>query len=328
MNKVQDTTCGPLRVAARASAVALALLLGAGAAQAAVIRFVVPYAAGGVSDQAARIVAERMATVLGETIIVDNKPGAGSKLGTLAVAQAAADGNTLLFTNISFSTLPLVDKTARLDPINGFAPVGLVATYGAALVVNSALPVSTLQDLITYAKARPGKLSYGSAGQGSGAHFVGEYFKVLTGSYVVHIPYRSTAGALNDVAGGQIDMAIDATAKPMVDAGKVKALAIVGSQRDPRLPTVPTAAEAGVKGLDFDAWLGLLAPPGTPPATVERLNKALNSVLQEPGVRRQFEAMGLIPRGGAPERLTQQLRADAVLYRKVIEQAKLSFDTN
>lgn len=160
----------------------------------------------------------------------------------------------------------------------------------------------------------------------SGSHFAGEYYKHLTQTHAVHIPYRSTAAALTDVAGGVLQMGIDATAKPFIDSGKVKALAIIGAQRDPRLPNVPTAAEAGVKGLDFNAWLGLLAPASTPAPVVDRLNKAMNTALQDPGVRRQFENLGLLVRTGGPERLTQQLREDATLYRKIIKDAQLKFD--
>lgn len=329
MKKTQETKRFHLRRAALVAGLAFAAGLGGAAAQGqhvTTLKLVVPYPAGGVTDQAARLVAERLSKVLGQTMIVENRPGAGSRLGTMAVAQAPADGSTLLFTNLSYSTLPLVDPTVRLDPQKTLAPVSLAAIYGAALVVKADLPVRDLRELVAYARSRPGKLSYGSSGMGSGAHFVGEYFKSLTGTFIVHVPYRSTVGALTDVAGGQVDMTVDATAKPFVDSGKVKALAIIGSQRDPRMPDVPTAAQAGVRGLDFNAWLGLLAPAATPPATIERLNHAMNTALQDPALRKQFEAMGLLPQAGGPERLAQQLRDDAALYRRMIQDARLKFD--
>lgn len=297
-------------------------------AQSTTVKVIVPYAPGGVSDQAARVLVSKMSQVLGQTMIVENRPGAGSRLGTLAVAQAPTDGSVLLFTNISYSTLSLVDPAARIDPIKSLTPVGLAATYGATLVVKQSLPVDSLAQLVAYARSHPGQLTYGSAGLGSGAHFVGEYFKKLTGTFIVHVPYRSTAAALNDVVSGQIDLTFDAAAKPLVDAGRVKALAIVGAQRDPRMPLVPTATEAGVKGLDFTAWLGLFAPAGASPALVDRLNKAMNTVLQDSAVRKQLEGMGLLPQGGGADRLTQQLRDDATLYRKVIDEARLKFDTD
>lgn len=291
-----------------------------------VIKVVVPYAPGGVTDLAARVLTERMSALLGQPLIIENRPGAGSRLGAQAVAQGPADGSQLLFSNISFSTLPLADKGVKYDPLKSFSPVGLAAVYGALLVVKPGLPVRDLKELVELARKNPGKLSYGSAGMGSGAHFVGEYFKVLTGTDLVHVPYRSTAAALTDVAGGLLDLTVDATAKAMVDGGKVRALAVVGSQRDPRLPDLPTAAEAGLPGLDFNAWVGLMAPAGTPAPVLARLNKAMATAMAEPGVRQRYLDMGLVPRGGAPERLSEQLRADATKYRKVIEEARIKFD--
>lgn len=307
-----------------------ALLLGlAGAsaahAQSTPIKVIVPYPAGGVTDQVARVVTERMANALGRTIIIENRAGAGSRIGTVAAQQAAPDGNTLLFTNISYSTLPLVDPSLNLDPLTAFEPVGLVATYGAALAVHPSLPVKTLKELVAYAKREPGKLSYGSAGVGSGAHFAGEYLKALTETDITHVPYKSTAAALNDLIGGRISLGIDATVKPYVDAGKLHAVAIIGSQRDPRMPDVPTADEAGVSGLDFDAWQGLMAPTGTPASVVKALNEAMNVALKDPALANQFAQLGLTVTPGGPELLTDQLKKDAVLYKSIIEKAKLTF---
>lgn len=329
MQRNSVSSAGRRRAAARLLVIGAMLACGASIAGAQAIqpiKMVVPYAAGGVTDQAARVLAERMSQILGQPMLVENRPGAGSRLGPQAVAQGPADGSQLLFTNISFSTLPLADKSVRYDPLKSFAPVGLAAVYGAILVVKPTLQARNLQELVDLARKNPGKLSYGSAGMGSGAHFVGEYFKSLTGSHVVHIPYRSTSAALNDVAGGLLDWTIDATAKPLIDAGKVRPLAVIGAQRDPRLPDVPTAAEAGLNGLDFNAWVGLLAPVDTPAPVLERLNKAMATALEDPAVRQRYLEMGLVPRGGPAERLTEQLRDDATRYRKVIEKAKIKFD--
>ena len=226
---------------------ALCAAAGAAHAQPNVIKMVVPFPAGGVTDQAARIVAEQMAQRLGQPVIVDNRPGAGGRLGIDAVVKAPADGNTLLFTNTSYSIYPVVNPKAGFDPARSLAPISLSASYGLQIVTSTRVPADTLPQFIAYARKNPGKLSYGSAGVGSGAHFAGEFFKSLTGTYLVHIPYRSTAGALNDVAGGQLDLAFDGSAKPLVDAGKVKLLAVTGDKRDPRFPTTPTATEAGLK---------------------------------------------------------------------------------
>lgn len=292
------------------------------------VRVIVPYAAGGISDAAARVIVDRLGHQLGQPAIVENRGGAGSRIGTQAVMQSPADGMTLLFTNVSLSTLPLVDRSLHLDPVKDLAPASIVAVYGVPLVIRPTLPVKSLAELIDYAKRNPGKLSYGSAGPGSGSHFAMEYFKHLTGTHIVHIPYRSTSAALNDVAAGQIDIAIDASAKALIDAGRVRALAILGAQRDPRLPSLPTAGELGFKGLDFNSWLGFLAPQATPRDAIERLNKAINAVLQEPEVKRQIEGLGLTPASGPPARLTQQLQQDADFYRKVIREAGLRFEAS
>ena len=291
-----------------------------------VLKFVVPYPAGGVTDVAARILADEMSRSLGQTVIVENRPGGGGRIATAAVAQAPKDGLTLLFTNIGFSTLPLVEKKVGFDALTSFVPVGLAAEYGAVLVVRQGLAVNSLSELVTLARQQPGKLNYGSAGVGSAAHFVGEYLKSLTGTFMVHIPYRSTSAALNDVAGGLLDLTVDANAKPLIDAGKVKAIAVVASQRDPRMPNVPTAAEAGVKGLEFNAWLGLMAPAGTDPGQVEKLNQAMNAALKADPLQKRYVELGLLLRGGAPTRLTEQLRKDAAFYGKVIKEARLKFD--
>lgn len=318
-----------MRMARRLAAALLVLgcALGARAQPAADrLTFVVPYPPGGVTDIAARALAERMAVGLAQTLVVENRPGAGSRIGIEAVVKAAADGRTLLFTNTSYAILPVVDPAARYQPETSLAPVGLLASYGLQFVVAEKLPVKTLREFIEYARARPGRLSYGSSGLGSGVHFAGEHFKALTGTYIVHIPYRSTAAALNDVAGGTVDMTLDATAKTYADAGKVRILAVTGAQRDPRLPDVPTTTEAGLRDYVFSSWVGLLAPAGTPPATVGRLNAALNAALADPALRRRLQDLGLTPEGGDAARMQQQLRDDLAFHRRIAAQSKLRFE--
>jgi tripartite-type tricarboxylate transporter receptor subunit TctC len=290
------------------------------------LRLVVPFPAGGVTDLAARALAERLGPALGQTVIVDNRPGGGSRIGSDAVMKAVPDGQTLLFTNTSYAILPIVDPAVKYEADKSLLPVGMLASYGLSLVVANALPVKTLPELVAYARAHPGKLSYGSSGPGSGTHFLGEYFKSLTGTFIVHIPYRSTAGALNDVAGGTLDIAFDATAKAYADAGKLRMLAVTGAQRDPRLPGVPTAAEAGLKDFVIVSWVGLLAPVGTPTATVTRLNAALNEALAAPALRQRLQDMGLTPEGGNAQRMLGQIREDLRLHRQITKQAALRFD--
>ena len=291
-----------------------------------VITVVVPYPAGGVSDLAARTLAERLGPALGQTVIVENRPGGGSRIGIEAVMRAPADGRTLLFTNTSYAILPVVEPTVRIDPEKSLAPVGMLASYGLQIAVASKIPARTLPEFIAYARSHPGKLSYGSSGPGSGVHFAGEFFKSLTGTFLVHIPYRSTTAALNDVAGGVLDMTFDATAKTYADAGKVRILAVTSAQRDPRLPDVPTAVEAGLKGFELASWVGLLAPAATPPATVARINAALNTALADASLRRRLQELGMKPEGGSAERMRQQIRDDGTLYRRIAADAKLRFE--
>jgi tripartite-type tricarboxylate transporter receptor subunit TctC len=299
---------------------------GCAIAQTNLTKLVVPYTAGGVTDQAARIVAERMARELGTPVIVENRPGAAGRIAIDAVAKAAPDGTTLLFTNSSYSILPIVDPQVHFDPLKTLTPVALAATYGLQIVTRPELPAKTLQEFIAYARSHPGKLSYGSSGMGSGAHFAGEYFKSLTGTYLVHIPYKSTSGALTDIAGGLLDLAFDGSAKPLIDAGRVKLLAVTSAKRDPRFPNTPTAQEAGLKGFVLTSWVGLLAPAATPEQTLDRLSKAAAIALADPAVRQRLADMGLQAEGGPASRLADFIRSETGLYRKIATDSHLRFE--
>lgn len=306
---------------------ALGAAAGSAHAQQNLIKMVVPFPAGGITDQAARVVAEQMSQRLGQQIIVENRPGAGSRLGIDAVAAAPADGNTLLFTNTSYSILPVVNPKATFDPTKALAPVSLSATYSLQIVTGISVPAATLPEFIAYARKNPGKLSYGSAGMGSGAHFAGEYFKSLTGTYLVHIPYKSTSSALNDVAGGQLDLAFDASAKPLVDGGKVKLLAVTGDKRDPRFPNTPTAAEVGLKPFSkMQSWVGILAPAATPQPVLQKLNKAAAAAIAEPVVQKRLAELGLEPQGGSASRLATAITEEMALYRRIAADSKLRFE--
>jgi tripartite-type tricarboxylate transporter receptor subunit TctC len=295
-------------------------------AQAGVTKLVVPYPAGGITDQAARIVGERMARELGAPVIVENLPGAAGRLAGDAVAKAAPDGNTLLFTNSSYSILPVVDPKVHYDPLKTLAPVGSAAIYGLQIVTNVNVPANTLPEFIAYAKTHPGKLSYGSSGVGSGSNFAGEYMKSLTGTFIVHIPYKSTSAALNDVAAGVLDLAFDASAKPLVDAGRVKLLAVTGSKRDVRFPNTSTAQEAGLSGFVLESWVGMLAPAATPADMLQRLNTAVTNSINNPAVRRQLLELGLQPDSGPAAHLGDTIRRELALYRKIAMDAKLKFE--
>lgn len=307
-----------------------AAVLGAAAAASAqssanVIKVVVPFAAGGISDQVARGVLERMSKSLAQTMIIENRPGAGSRIGSEAVMRADPDGLTLLFTNPSYTILPITDSTVKYDPVKALMPVARVGTYGLPIVVSTRLPANNLNEFIAYARKNPGKLSYGSAGMGSGAHLAGAYFQSLTGTAMVHVPYKSTSAAIIDVAGGVLDLTFDATAKPYADAGKVKIIAVTGDHRDPRLPNVPTAAQSGLKDFLLSSWLGLFAPVGTPAPVVERLNKAVNAALADPSLVKQMEDMGITPASGPAAALANAVQQDMAIYRRIVTDAKLTF---
>lgn len=295
-------------------------------AQPATIKVVVPYSAGGIADVTARALVQRMSRALGQAMIVENRPGAGSRIGIDVVSQSAADGNTLLFTNNTYSILPLVDRTVNYDPLKALAPVGLAGTYSLSVVVNTRLQVNNLKEFIAYARKNPGKLSYGSSGQGSGTHFAGEYFKALTGTHMVHIPYKSTSGAAADVAAGVLDLTFDAASKPYADAGKVRILAVTGDRRDPRMPNVPTTAEAGLKAFTLNSWVGMLAPPGTPVPVLERLNQAAAAALADPELRKVLNDLGVNPAGGPAARMSAAIAEDVALHHKIVREANLKIE--
>lgn len=307
-----------------------AAMLGAAAAASAqsnanVIKVVVPFVAGGITDQVARRVLDRVSKSLAQTMVIENRPGAGSRIGSETVMRADPDGTTLLFTNPSYTILPITDTAVKYDPVKALAPAALVGTYGLPVVVSTRLPVNTLGEFIAHARKHPGQLSYGSAGMGSGAHFAGEFFQSLTGTEMVHVPYKSTSAAIIDVAGGVLDLTFDATAKSYADAGKVKIIAVTGKQRDPRLPGVPTAAEGGLKDFVLGSWLGLFAPAGTPAPVLERLNKAINAALADPGLIKQMEDLGITAASGSPSALASAVQQDMVLYRRIATEARLTF---
>jgi len=290
------------------------------------MKVIVPFPAGGVTDIGARIVTERMGQILGQPLVIENRPGAGTKLGTDAAIKSTPDGYTLYVSNSSYAILPVVDAQAGYEPTKALAPVGTMATYGLAIVVNPALPVKTLGEFIDYARRHPGKLNYGSSGPGSGVHFAGEQFKQLTGTFMVHIPYRSTSLAVQDVAGGRLDMTMDGAVKPYVDAGKVRLLAVTDVRRDPRFPDTPTVGEAGLPDFKQVSWLGMFAPVGTPTEVIARLNQAMNETLKEAGMKQRLAELGLQPVGGAPSDLLQRAGDDLQLFRKIARDTRLKFD--
>ena len=292
------------------------------------VKIVVPFAAGGPADVYARFMSQRLQDALGQNFVVDNRPGAGSVIGTDAVAKSVPDGYTLLLMSNAHTVNETLIQNKPFQLMRDFVAVAPINYSDLVLVANPAVPASTLSALISQAKAQPGKLNYASSGPGTPYHMAGELFKSMAGIYLVHIPYRGSSGARTDVIGGQVDVMFDAvtTMAEQVKAGKVKALATTGKQRSDVLPDVPTMSEAGVKGYDATIWLGLMAPKGTPKAVVDRLNAAVSKIVGAPEIKQQWSKQGAVPMVMSPEVFDKYARDDIDKWARVIKTANIKLD--
>ena len=267
------------------------------------LRIIVPFTPGGSTDILARALAPKLGAALGQTVVIDNKAGAGGSLGAAEAAKAEPDGNTLLMGHIgTLAVNPALYPRLAYDPVKSFAPVAWVARVPNVLVVPAASPVKSLKDFIELARSRPGRMTYSSGGNGSAAHITFEYLKQKTGIFVTHVPYRGTAPSVTDVIAGQIDATFTGTPAvlPHVKSGRLRALAVSGRERIAALPDVPTVAESGIDGFDADQWYGIVAPAGTPAARVAQLNAEINKALALPDVARQLAAEGAVPTPTTP----------------------------
>lgn len=292
------------------------------------VRFVVPFAPGGGPDTLARIIAPRLTEVWGHQIVVDNRAGANSAIGTELVARAPADGYTLLLVSAAFAINPGLYPKLPYDSTADFAPVGLVASYPVVLVVHPSIPARTVQELVALAKSSPGKLTYGSGGNGSSSHLAAELFRSMTKVDLVHVPYRSAGPAMVDLLGGHVAQmfATLPTALAHVKSGKVRALGVGGSRRVADLPNVPTVAEAGIKGYEASGWGGVLAPAGTPQPLVRQISAGIAKVLEHADVKQRLKADGAEPVGSSPEEFAAIIKADAAKWAKVIQTAGIRVD--
>ena len=291
------------------------------------VRIVVPFAPGGTTDILARALAPELAKAFGQAFLVDNKPGAGGNLGADAVAKSAPDGYTLLMGTVGTHAInaSLYPKMPY-DPVKDFAPIVLVAGVPNVLVMNpakaEAYKINTVADLIRYAKANPGKLNMASSGNGTSIHLSGELFKSMTGSFMLHFPYRGSGPALLDLIGGTMDLMFDnlPSALPQIKAGKLKALAVTSAQRSAALPDVPTIAEAGpVPGFDASSWFGLFAPAGTPAEIVNRVQQETAKALQIPAVNERLLSQGAIPGGQPPAEFVKFIAAETKKWAQVVK---------
>ena len=289
------------------------------------ITIVVPYAPGGLTDAVARTISEGAARELGQPVVVENKPGAGGKIGMDYLRRAPKDGYTIgLAVPATMVTLPLTDPGYGMEPLKEFAPVTIaVDTFMVLVASKKILPSGGLKEFIALAKSRPGQLNYGTPGAGTSFHFNNVYFANLAGIQTVHVPYKGESGALADLAGGQIDyMLAGQGAKTFVDTGKVRALAVASKKRVEAYPDVPTFKEAG---MDFstDGWVGFIAPAGIPPAVLERLNAALVKTIQSPSVRASFASMGYEPVGSTPAYFRNVVQEASKRYGAMIESGQV-----
>lgn len=292
------------------------------------IKFVVPYPPGGGTDVVARIVQMRLQAALGQQVVIDNKGGAGGSLGTEVVAKSAPDGYTVLFTLSSHTINPAIFPKLPYDTLKDFEPVGLVASLPQILVANTSIPVGNVADVVAQAKAAPDKSSFASVGNGSPGHLAGELMVIRTGAPMLHIPYRGGGPAITDVMGGQVPylwVSIPAAAQH-VKAGKLKALAVSTVKRSAAFPDVPTMQEAGVADFEVDSWYAMLVPAKTPKAIIDKLNKALNTVLAEPAIRAQLLEQGAEAVGGTPEALGKVIAAELPKWAKLAKDANIKAD--
>ncbi len=291
------------------------------------VTIIVPYAAGGGGDVLARLFAEKLKSRLGQPVLVDNKPGAGTLIGSEFVARAAADGYTLLLTTNTLLIAPILNAAAaKFDPQKDFAPVLPLASIAIIMVAHPGVPVRDAAELIAYLKRNPTKVSFGSSGSGGITHLAGELFKARAGVSMTHVPYKGAAPALTDLIGGQIDLLFDAviTAYPHVKSGKLKALGMGNATRWAGAPDIPTIAESGLAGFEVSGWYGVLAPAGTPGAVLERLNAASNQVLQDGEFAAKLEVAGLSALGGSMESYRATLRRDFATWQKVIKDGNIT----
>jgi tripartite-type tricarboxylate transporter receptor subunit TctC len=293
------------------------------------IRLVVPFAAGGATDVLARLVGERLTASLGQQVVVDNRPGAGGNIGSDLVARAEPDGYTILMGAVGTHAInPSLYPKMPYDPVKDFAPVTLVASVPNVLVVNPEVPANSVQELIDLAKAKPGELNFASSGNGTSIHLSGELFKAMTGTDIVHVPYKGSGPAVTDLLGGQVQMMFDnmPSSLPHVKAGKLRALGVTSAKRSPALPEVPTIAEAGVPGYDATSWFGILAPAGTPEPVVMRLQGAIVQALGEPEMRQRMADLGAEPVGDTPAEFGQFIAAELAKWAKVVNDAGVKLE--
>ena len=292
------------------------------------IRIVVPFPPGGGADVTMRVLSEPLKSQLGQPLVIDNRGGASTIIGTDLVAKAKPDGYTILIATTTFAINPSLHATLPYDPLKDLAPITLVAFTPYILVVHPSLPVRSVKDLVALARERPGQLSYASVGNGSATHLATEMLVARTGIKVVHVPYKGSSPALSDLIGGHVSMYLGSmpASVPQARSGKLRALAVTGQRRAPAAPEVPTIAESGFPGYEFASWYGLFSPAGTAPAIIDHLHGAVRKALERPEMRSRLLAEGNEAVGNAPGEFAAVIRADIAKYAKIVKAANIKPD--
>ncbi len=291
------------------------------------IRMIVPYAAGGNTDILARLIAQRLSQTLGQQVIVDNRPGGNTLIGTEALARAPADGHTIMLTTLTFTVTPSLYKQLPYDAIKDFTPISLVVTLPNVLVINNAVPATTLREFIAYGKANPGKLNYASTGSGTSPHLSMELLKSMAGISAVHVAYKGGNPALIDLMGGQVHAQFIGlpVAKPLIESQKVRALGVTSKDRASVAPTIPTISET-LPGYEMDPWFGLLGPAGLPKPITDRLQQEVARILRAPDIKDQLVGLGAVPVGSTAEVFATRIRDEIIRYGKIVKDAGIKLE--
>ena len=292
------------------------------------IRLIVPFPAGGATDILARALSQKLGEKIGQTVVVENRPGAGGTIGADAASKSAADGYTLLLaTSSTHSIGPAINPKIPYNAETDFTPISYVASSPNIVVVPNTLPVKTMRELIDYARKNPGKLNYASSGNGTIVHLTTEYFKAESGTFILHIPYRGTALAIPDLVSGKVDVLFDSfvTGMPHVRDGKLRALAVTTAKRSALAPDMPTVSEV-LPGFESVTWFGLYGPKGMPAELTARVNQAVNAALADSDVKERFARLGAEPAGGTPQAFAFMVKADNTKWKKIIADRKISVE--
>jgi len=281
----------------------------------------VPYAAGGFSDQASRIITDAMSRAMGQPMVIDNRAGGGGRIGSDAVTKMAPDGyNLLMTTNGTHTYMAVTEKNLSYDPINDFTPISLIGTYGLLMVINPTVPAKNLKEFIAFAQNNRSKINYASSGMGSGLHFAGELFNAMAKTQMIHVPYKGSGPGMQDVLAGVCQVIFDGAAKTQIDAGKVRFLGTTSAVRDPRFPDMPTLSESGLTGYDLTYWVGLFGPKGLPLDVQARLQAAVKTTLADPEVQRKLNGLGMTLVGSTPEQMVKEIRVETEKLRAIAAQ--------